>query len=191
VSVELVAHTRKANGNEITADDARGTSALHDKVRPLRTVNRMTEKEGEKAGLAANEFKSVFRLDIGKASMTKARAGSAWRRLVSIRIESGDDAGVCDAWHWPSAEDLADDLTVEQVEKIKVTVANGHWRENQQAKDWAGYAVMLVVGLDPDNMDQRPKARALLAGLIHSGTLKIETREDRTQGRSVKYVVTA
>jgi hypothetical protein len=37
VSVELVAHTRKANGNEITADDARGASALHDKVRSLRS----------------------------------------------------------------------------------------------------------------------------------------------------------
>jgi AAA domain len=105
-SVELVAHTRKANGNEITADDARGASALHDKVRSLRTVNRMTEKEGEKAGLSAGEFKSVFRLDNGKASMTKASAGSMWRRLVSVKIESGDDVGVCEAWHWPSAEEL-------------------------------------------------------------------------------------
>jgi hypothetical protein len=190
-SVELVAHTRKANGNEITADDARGASALHDKVRSLRTVNRMTEKEGAKAGLAVNEFKSIFRLDNGKASMAKAGAGSTWRRLVSVRIESGDDVGVCDAWQWPSAEDLADDLTLEQVERVKVTFAKGNWRENRQAKDWAGYAVMLAIGLDPDNKDQRPKARALLAGLIHSGTLKIESRDDRSQGRSVKYVVTA
>jgi hypothetical protein len=191
VSVELVAHTRKANGNEITADDARGASALHDKVRSLRTVNRMTEKEGEKVGLSAGEFKSVFRLDHGKASMTKGGAGSTWRRLVSVRIESGDDVGVCEAWHWPSVEDLADDLTIEQLEKVKVTLASGNWRENRQAKDWAGYAVMLAVGLDPDDKDLRPKAHALLAGLIHSGTLKVETREDRSQGRSVKYVVTA
>jgi hypothetical protein len=190
-SVELVAHTRKANGNEITADDARGASALHDKVRSLRTVNRMTEKEGEKAGLSVNEFKSVFRLDNGKASMTKAGAGSTWRRLVSVRIESGDDVGVCDAWHWPSAEDLANDLTLEQVERVKVTLGSGNWRESQQAKDWAGYAIMLAVGLDPDDKDERPKARARLAGLIKSGTLKIETREDRSQGRSVKYVITA
>ena len=190
-SVELVAHTRKANGNEITADDARGASALHDKVRSLRTVNRMTEKEGEKAGLSVNVFKSIFRLDNGKASMTKASAGSLWRRLVSVKIESGDDVGVCEAWHWPSAEDLVHDLTLEQVEQVKVTLAGGTWRENQQAKDWAGYAVMLAVGLDPDDRDLRPKARALLGGLIHSGTLKIETREDRSQGRSIKYVVTA
>lgn len=190
-SVELVAHTRKANGNEITADDARGASALHDKVRSLRTVNRMTEKEGEKAGLSAGEFKSLFRLDKGKASMTKAIAGSMWRRLVSVQIESGDDVGVCEAWHWPRAEDLADDLTLEQVQQVKVALAGGKWRENQQAKDWAGYAVMLAAGLDPEDKNQRPKARAWLAGLINSGTLKIETREDRSQGRSIKYVVTA
>jgi hypothetical protein len=123
--------------------------------------------------------------------MTKAGAGSAWRRLVPVRIESGDDVGVCEAWHWPSAEDLADDLTREQVEQLKVMLASGNWRENGQAKDWAGYAVMLAAGLDPDDKDQRPKARALLAGLIHSGTLKIETREDRGQGRFIKYVITA
>ena len=190
-SVELVAHTRKANGNEITADDARGASALHDKVRSLRTVNRMTEKEGEKAGLNAGEFKSIFRLDHGKSSMNKAGAGSTWRRLVSVRIDSGDDVGVCDAWCWASAEDLANDLTLEQVNQLKVTLASGNWRENPQAKDWAGYAVMLAVGIDPEDTAQRPRARARLAGIIKSGTLKIETREDRSQGRSIKYVVTA
>ena len=81
--------------------------------------------------------------------------------------------------------------TILQLEKVKVTLASGNWRENRQAKDWAGYAVMLAVGLDPDDKDLRPKAHVLLGGLIHSGTLKIETREDRSQGRSVKYVVTA
>ena len=78
-----------------------------------------------------------------------------------------------------------------QLEKVKVTLASGNWRENRQAKDWAGYAVMLAVGVDPDDKDERPRARALLAGLIKSGTLKIESREDRSQGRSVKYVITA
>ena len=86
---------------------------------------------------------------------------------------------------------MAHDLTLEQVEKVKVTLATGKWRESQQAKDWAGYAVMLAVGLDPDDKNHRPKARALIGRLIHSGTLKIETRVDRSQGRFIKYVMTA
>ena len=132
-----------------------GQSALHDKVRSLRTVNRMTEKESEKAGLNSHEFKSVFRLDHGKASMTKSGAWLRLAALVSVRIDSGDDVGVCDAWYWPSAEDASDDLTLEQVEQVKVTLAGGNWRENHQAKDWAGYAFMLAAGIEPDDKNQR------------------------------------
>ena len=48
-------------------------------------------------------------------------------------------------------------MTLEQVEQVKVTLAGGNWRENQQAKDWAGYAVMLAVGLDPDDSGSGPR----------------------------------
>jgi hypothetical protein len=50
---------------------------------------------------------------------------------------------------------------------------------------------MLAVGLNPDDKDERPRARVRLADLIKSGTLKIEIREDRRQGRSIRYVIAA
>ena len=50
-AIELVHHVRKTGGAEITVEDARGASALHDAARSMRALNRMSDDEAKKAGM--------------------------------------------------------------------------------------------------------------------------------------------
>ena len=105
LAVGLVHHVRKTGGAEITAEDARGGSALRDAVRQLEVLNPMTEDEA-KAGLVRERWRH-FRADDGKANMRPPGAGARWYELKSISLGNartglaGDHVGVATAWEWP------------------------------------------------------------------------------------------
>ena len=187
-SVELISHTKKMAGREVTADDSRGASALHDKVRSLRTVNKMTQEEGQKAGLQKSEYKSVIRLDIGKGNLTPAGGSSTWRRLVSVPLGNGDEVGVVDAFVWPNPEDFKVDATPEQTEEIRARLVGQVGRADKQAKQWAGHVVLSVLGIDPAEKTQWAKAEHVLTSLIEAGQLEVQDgRDDHHKPR--KYIV--
>lgn len=182
-SVELVHHIRKSNGLEATADDGRGAGALKDKARSVRVVNGMTKDEADKAGIPADQARSYFRVDLSKFNMT-ASASSGWRRFVSVGLGNGggmldpqDDVGVVEAWRWPSAEQLADDVPGDAVAAILADLAEGTGRDSEQSSDWAGHIVARHLDID---MDKAGKARvkALLAAWKKTGILKVEMRKD-------------
>jgi hypothetical protein len=200
-SVELVSHTRKTNGNEVGGEDARGAKALIDGARSGRTVNPMTEQEGEKAGLGPGEFMSIFRLDNGKPNMVKRVSGSTWRLMASVMVECEDggteDVGVCDAWSWPSKEEAAaakDEverkrLTPEKTDAIIAALADAFnkRRADKQSPQWAGYTVMPLIGLDIADKDDKNQMDAWLKLLVGSGDLQIETGE-RSNRLPCKYI---
>src|SRR5476649_1186351 len=45
--------------------------------------------------------------------------------------------------------DALDGVTVSNLRAVQSAIASGRWRENSQAKDWAGYAVAKVLSIDP------------------------------------------
>ena len=188
IAIELVCHTRKPNGAEITADDLRGGSAVHDKVRALRTVNRMSEKEEKDAGLDAGARRSYFRLDNGKANMLAPTQSARWRQLVSVRIDSGDDVGVVEAWYWPAKEDLTD----AQIDAVLGVFAENYLplRYSDQAADWAGKAVAAGMGFNIVDKDAKKLAQFILDKLIKDELLAKEERPSPSnRGRTSWYVV--
>jgi len=80
-AAELVHHARKTGGAEVTAEDARGASALSGKCRSVRVLNRMSEDEGERAGV--DNHKTYFRVDDGKPNMAPPSDATDWYRLAS------------------------------------------------------------------------------------------------------------
>src|ERR1700678_4295766 len=66
-AIELVHHTRKTGGADVTVEDGRGGSALLAKVRSGRVINVMSDAEASKAGVKNRRF--FFRVENGKASM--------------------------------------------------------------------------------------------------------------------------
>jgi hypothetical protein len=184
-AIEAVHHTRKglagAQGDR-TADDARGAGALGAGARSLRVLNVMSAEEAERAGVA--DRYSIFRVDVGKTNMTRRPDYATWRRIVSVPLGNaqpelaGDEVGVVTAWEWPAA---FEELNPEQIAKLQEAVAAGEWRENAQAKDWAGKPVAEALGFDLHEPSARYAVKGLIKSLIDDGTLKRVTRQDKTR----------
>jgi hypothetical protein len=134
--IELVHHARKTGTAEVTTEDGRGGSALLAKARSGRAINQMSENEAAQAGVERR--RSYFRVDKDKANMAPPSDRADWYRLVSVDLPNGDSVGVATKWTWP---DPFADVTVSDLRKAQAAVAAGRWRENAQAKDWAGYPI--------------------------------------------------
>ena len=103
----------------------------------------MSEDEAARAGVEGR--RSFFRVDSGKANMSPPAAVRDWYRLDSVDLGNGDSVGVVTRWIWP---DAFDGVTVSDLRKVQEAIAAGCWRENSQAKDWAGHAVAKALNLD-------------------------------------------
>lgn len=161
-SIELVHHSRKTNGNEVTVEDSRGAVALLSAARSARVLNQMTKDEGERAGV---EFRRLhFRVDNGKANLAPPPEGSSWFKLTSVDLgngsgapgEYGDRIGVVAQWQWP---DPMADVSVKDLRAAQTAVSAGRWRESHQAADWVGKPIGQALGLDPT--DPKDKRRIL------------------------------
>lgn len=181
-AVEFVHHARKlaVGGNgDVTADDARGASALLAAVRSARTLNQMSKADAEKAKV--DQARSHVRIDDVKANLAPPAEGARWLRLISIHLGNattdvpGDDVGVVTAWKWP---DPNEEVTVEDVRAALRRVAEGEWRHDQQAKNWVGQAMAEALGLDIEEASVRIAMKLLVKKWIAEGWLKIVKRQD-------------
>jgi hypothetical protein len=160
LAVEVVGHTRKLGGAEATLESARGGSSWTSAARDVRVLNRMTREEGERAGIEPGKERYYFRADAdGNLAPPSA---TEWFKIASVGLgnhggdgEPEDSVGVVAAWAWPNA---FDGVTVSDLRAVQAAIAAGRWRENSQAKDWAGVAVANVLQLDVDNKAHAPKS---------------------------------
>lgn len=187
-SIELVHHSRKTGGAEVTVEDGRGASALVSAARSARALNGMTKDEAEKAGVKSH--RSYFRLDNGKANMAAPPESSRWFHLVPIPLgngvapDDGDDVAVVESWNWPDA--LAD-VTAADVDVVLRVVRGGRWRKDPQASDWVGKAVAEALELDLSEPADSTKIKGLLRVWLGSGALVVREYKDDTH-RLRKYV---
>ena len=173
-AIELVHHSRKTGGAEVTVDDARGGSALLAKVRSARTLNGMTEEEATRVGV--ENRRAYFRVQNGKANLSPAPDKADWYHLESVDLGNGDakhpgdSVGVVTRWTWP---DAFAGVTVSDLRAVQVAIAASRWRQSPQATDWAGHAVAAVLKLDPTNRAHRAKIAGLLKTWISTGMLVV------------------
>lgn len=178
-AVELVHHTRKTNGAETTVEDGRGAVALLNAARSARVLNAMSKDERERAGVKPNE--AYFRVENGKANLAPPSEGAEWFQVASVDLGNGDafepadNVGAVRSWSWP---DPFDGVTASDLRAVQMAIDGGQWRENTQAKDWAGKAVAEALGLDLDEKTDRQKVKALLATWIKTEALRKVSRPD-------------
>ena len=184
-AIELVHHTRKLSGDvEVTAESSRGGKALTDAARDVRAINRMSKEEGEKAGV--DNHRLYFRAYSDKANLSPPADKSDWYKLENVELANGHHVGVVTQWQWP---DPFDGLTVADLRRVQEAIAGKQYRENVQARDWAGYAVAEVLGLDPHDKSDREKIKALLRTWIANGAFRIgKIRDDKGKDRPVLEV---
>jgi hypothetical protein len=125
--------------------------------------------------------RQYFRADTD-GNLSPASA-TEWFFLASVplgnRREDGADdqdyVGVAAAWTWP---DAFEGVTVADLRAVQAAIGAGRWRENPQAKDWAGNAVATVLKLNTANKTDKAKIIALLKTWIENGMLVVVDGED-------------
>lgn len=173
-AIELVHHTRKLSGDvEVTAESSRGAKALTDAARDVRAINRMTKDEGDKAGV--DNHRLYFRAYSDKANLSPPADKSDWFKLENVELANGDHVGVVIPWKWP---DPFDGLTTAHLKAVQVAIDGKKLRQNSQAKDWAGYVIAEVLGMDADDKSDRHKIKSCINTWIDSGALRVGSLED-------------
>lgn len=176
-AIHLVHHTRKLSGEvEVTAESSRGGKALTDGCRSVRTINRMSKDEGERAGI--ENPRRFFRTYNDKANLAPPSEKSDWYCLESVNLQNGgpkpsDELGVVTTWKWPNP---FDDVTVADLRKVQAIVSQSEWKENVQAKTWVGKAVAEALDLDAGDPEAKTKIKALLKEWIKNGALTVVKR---------------
>ena len=198
-AIEIVAHSRKPNGRELTEEDALGSVAFVNKTRDVRVLNKMAEADATKYGLAPWEAGDYFRVDTPKHTHRRS-VKPVWRQKISVSLgnrgpgllDFATQVGVVAEWSPPSPQSLIDGLDPAQITAIKKAVSDGLDRESPQATNWAGKAVAKVLGLDVVDRGQKAKAKITLLALVNAGHLEVEERPNPdAHGRTCKHLVPA
>jgi hypothetical protein len=189
-AVALVHHTRKTGSAEITAEDARGGSAIGAAGRSVRVLNSMTKDEAKKVGISEEDRRLYFRVDLGKANFVPPMK-AVWRKLKSVPLDNGTDdlegdwIGVVTPWEMP---DPLAGVTTNDLRKVQAAIADGQWRESPQANDWAGIAVAKVLGLSVARPEDKAGIISLLKTWTTSGALVVVKRTDDKQRKEKAFI---
>lgn len=169
-AIELVHHSRKANGNDVTVDHSRGASALVDAVRCARMLNVMTDGEAnEYLKDVPNPNRHLFiKVTNGKANMSPLSARPWWYRLVGQPLPNGDVVGVVETWTPPKQDD---EISDDERRVIIDAVRGRPWRTHHLSPEWVGRPIGGALGLDPDNADDKRRIKAFITKLVKDRVL--------------------
>ena len=175
-AIVLVHHARKLAGGEVSAETARGASALIAAARSVPTLNRMSDEEAAKFGIEGEERRRFFRVYDDKNNRAPPSDKSDWYRLHSVSLGNGADGGdslpVVVPWSPPQT---FDGVTAAHLRAVQDLIARGEYRKDQQSQPWAGDVVISVLGLDASRKADRLRALSLLTTWEANGALVVDT----------------
>lgn len=185
ISIELVHHTRKGNGQTLSSEDGRGGSALLNAVRDGRVLNKASNEQKRNIGVdVASDRATYFTVTQDKPNYSTG-SGADWHRTVGVELGNGDWVATVERYTPPDAFDgilVADTLGVQKaIDELEDP------RENAQAANWVGYTVAKVLGLDPEK--DKTRIKQLIKVWIASGVLVSERRHDSTKGKEYPCLV--
>lgn len=189
-AVNLVHHSRKTNGAEVTVEDGRGAVALLAAARSARALNQMSEVEAGKYGIENRRY--YFRADNGKSNLTPPPEGAHWYRLQSVTLPNGpmgtdgDKVGVVTSWELP---DPMKGVTADELKLVQNVVAAGEWRKDVQSPQWVGFAVAKALNLNLDNPQDRAKVKTMVQTWLGTGALETVSKTDSKRRERVFVVV--
>lgn len=182
VAIGLAHHTRKLNGREATAEDARGADSLIAKCRDARALNPMSFEEACALGIApADRYELFWTGPGGKSNMAKRTGHKTWFRMVSVGLGNGrgltepeDKIGVVESW---KPDYSADELATDAIDRLQEIMAGHEWRAADQSvhdPNWIGVAVAEALDIKRDGGPWISEAKKLIRRLEAEGFLKRE-----------------
>ena len=176
VAIALAHHTRKLNGQDATAEDARGAGALIAKARDARALNPMSEREAQTLGVDRHEF--FWTGPGGKSNMAKRTGHKTWFRMVTVGLgnarsltEPEDKVGVVVSW---KPDYSVEELPAEAIDRLEAIMVGREWRPADQSvhdPNWTGVAVAEAFGVTRDDGPWIAKAKKLIRRLEAEGLL--------------------
>ena len=175
VSIELVHHTRKLNGQEATAEDSRGGKAFVDATRGTRSLNRVEQQTARQRGLPGDPRQYFYSGAGDKTNLAPPATGDRWYRLTGVDLKNSmedrpsDWVGVVEAYKLP---DPIKEVDFERVVEVQKALADGdrRWRENVQAANWIGKLIAEKMEWDID--DDRARIHTTIKAWARVGWLK-------------------
>src|SRR5262245_8429320 len=185
-AIGLDHHIRKPafGQGEATTADARGATALINKVRLSRVCNPMTSQQALDARIKEDDRRRYFRVDSGKANIAPP-GKAAWFKIISVPCANGQDTPTVVSWTYPNAFDK---VTPDHVSRVRSMASQGSYRKNAQSEDWIGNAVAEVLDLDLDDDADRKQVKLVLKTWFDNGLLTTEGRLDQWRKEKL-YVV--
>jgi hypothetical protein len=191
-AIELAHHTRKkVTGQEdYTTADSRGASAIIDAVRSARTINGLNDKDAERLGVI-NELDriSYFRLDKGKANMTR-RGAATYFQFASVELPNGpgggpgDDVGVVTHVIPP---DIDVELSPTDIAILQAETVNADCAVSSKAANWFGHVIARHFSLNLATGLDRQKVQRVIERLANSGVITKENRRGQNTPDRHKY----
>lgn len=178
-AIVLVHHSRKLGGGEVSAETARGASALIAAARSAMALNRMSEDEAKRFGIEGEERRRYFRTYDDKNNRAPPADRSEWFQLESVSLgngeNGGDSLGVVAPWSPP---DAFDGVSPSHLRAVQDLLDTGIYRASNQTSPWAGEAVAQALGFDLSRSGDKAKVNALLKTWTANGALRVEMKRD-------------
>ena len=181
-AIELVHHSRKTGGEEVTIEHARGAVALIAAARSARVLNVMTEEEGKQAEISGSH-RRFFNSTNGKSNLSPPPDGKFWYEIQGVDLGNesqgleGDNIGVVTPWRWP---DPMADMSVDDLRAAQKAVSQQTCRADSQSSEWAGFVIAQELGIETRTADGKAKVKSLLAIWLKNGMFKTVRRKDKT-----------
>ena len=191
-AVELVHHTRKTGGADVSVEDGRGASALLAAARHARTLRTMNEQEADSLGVERIDRPAYVRIDGGKANLSPPATAAVWFRLANVHLPNGDYVQAASHWTPP---DPFEGVTPADLLRVQTAINAGRgeagegWRANVQTGDaWVGHAIGQTLGLDVGRSREAARVRELLRTWLASGALVKAERSINAKGKTAPFV---
>lgn len=182
-SIVLVHHSRKLDGEAVTADSARGAGALNNAARMTLVLNRMTEEQADAFGFPAGKHRSFFNVSDDKHNLAPPETAD-WFEIKGVDLGNGNDVheadsvGVVVPWKPPRPLDGVD---LDHLFTIQKVLSQGDYWQVKCPKNWAGDVVAQVLKISTEKPGDQKRVKQLLDLWVGNGTLKTESRRDESK----------
>lgn len=163
-SIELVHHTRKLNGMDVTSEASRGASSLLAAARSSRTIQKVSEKDRREWGVA-DDNGTYFFVQRDKANLAHS-GGREVYRTVSVALSQGDDVAVVERFCPP---DAFEGITVDDLLRVQRAIDGRECRFSDQAGGWVENTIAAVLGFDARK--DKARIKKMLLDWISTGAL--------------------
>ena len=192
-SIELIHHTRKLDGREVSAEDARGASGLVGAARSVRAISRVGKEAVERHGIK-DDYRRFFFFGDGKTNLTPPPDHNAWRKLASVSLENetdqypSDEIGVVEAYQPP---DPFSGITVHELRNVQSAMLKGdpRVRKSDQATDWFGYLVGEMCNIDTVEKPDRSRIKQIIKTWIANRMITETTVKNKARQEVPGYAV--